>query len=465
MKNTPYELHQSPEPATGTTPAAGSSAETKSRLSHRTYLALGLPLLLSGLTTPLLGAVDTATVGQLTDPALLGGVAVGALIFNTMYWLFGFLRVSTSGFAAQALGSGDHEKSLAALFKPAMLALSIGLLFVLLQRPIFHGALTLIRPDEDVGLVASQYFNIRIWGAPVTLMNYVIIGWMLGTAKIRMTLFLQIGMNVFDMGLTLLFVKAFHWGVPGVAAATTIAEATVLAAGLIVFASSVKLPSGGSAWKSLIGIGDFRKMLSVNGDLMIRTACLLTVFNLFTATGSSFGTEQLAANAILLQIHFLMAAVFEGFANAGSIFAGKALGSRDRLLFRRTIGLSWQWTLFSAVLISGIYMALNSAFITMFTNNDQVSSLALNYSVWIAVYPFAAGLCLMFYGIFTGTTNTAPIRNSTIMSLIVFLAALYLLVPAYQNHGLWLAFLLFSLARSLFLIMYVPKLERSLFIR
>ncbi|QYR19573.1 MATE family efflux transporter [Paenibacillus sp. sptzw28] len=465
MKDTPYELQstQSPQPSTGT-PAAGRTAE-KNRLSQRTYLALGLPLLLSGLTTPLLGAVDTATVGQLTDPALLGGVAVGALIFNTMYWLFGFLRVSTSGFAAQALGSGDHEKSLAALFKPALLALSIGLLFVLLQRPILHSALTLIRPGDDVSLVASQYFNIRIWGAPVTLMNYVIIGWMLGTAKIRMTLFLQIGMNVFDMGLTLLFVKAFHWGVTGVAAATTIAEATVLAAGLIVFAASVRLPSGGSAWKSLMHIGDFRKMLSVNGDLMIRTACLLSVFNLFTAAGSSFGTEQLAANVILLQIHFLMAAVFEGFANAGSIFAGKALGSQDRLLFRRTIGLSWRWALLSAVLISGIYWVLNSTLITLFTNNDKVSSLALNYSIWIAVYPFAAGLCLIFYGIFTGTTKTAPIRNSTIMSLIVFLAALYLLVPVYQNHGLWLAFLLFSLARSLFLIMYLPKLERSLFIR
>ncbi|MFY0761719.1 MATE family efflux transporter [Metabacillus dongyingensis] len=431
-------------------------------MNHRAYLTLAIPLTISTMTTPLLGAVDTAVVGQLPDPAYIGGVAVGTLIFNTLYWVFGFLRVSTSAFAAQANGASDSAQGVLALSRPFLIAVIIGMCFILLQWLIEYAALTLIAPDSDVSKFAVEYFRIRIWGAPFTLLNYVILGWLMGMAKIKESLFLQVLMNVLNMILAILFVHVFSFAVKGVAAATLIAEITAFVLGLfIVFKASPfkwKIPS----IQTLIDTQSMKKMVNVNKDLFIRTICLLVVINMFTAKGASFGTEFLAANAVLFQIHYIMAYFFDGFANASSILVGKAVGSNDKKLYKKTLSLSRQWSVITAFIIASVYGLFQEQIIELFTNLPGVIELSTKYGAWLIIYPFAACFGLVIYGVFTGATEIAPVRNSMIYAMIIYIIIQITITPIWHNHGLWLAFIVYTIGRSGFLVMYTPRLNKKL---
>ncbi|QIZ08328.1 MATE family efflux transporter [Priestia megaterium] len=431
-------------------------------MNHRAYLTLAIPLTISTMTTPLLGAVDTAVVGQLPDPAYIGGVAVGTLIFNTLYWVFGFLRVSTSAFAAQANGASDQAQGVLALSRPFLLAVVVGVCFILLQWPIQYVALILFSNDSDVSQFAAEYFRIRIWGAPFTLLNYVILGWLMGMAKIKESLCLQVLMNVLNMILAILFVHVFSFAVKGVAAAALIAEVTAFILGMFIVmkASPFKwmLPS----FQVLIDTQSMKKMFNVNKDLFIRTICLLVVFNMFTAKGASFGTNFLAANAVLFQIHYIMAYFFEGFANATSILVGKAVGANDKDLYKKTLTLSKQWSVITAFVIACIYGLFQKQIIALFTNLPSVIELSTTYGTWLILYPFAACFGLVIYGAFTGATEIAPVRNSMIYAMIVYILIQITATPIWHNHGLWLAFILYTFGRSGFLIMYTPRLNKRL---
>jgi multidrug resistance protein, MATE family len=431
-------------------------------MNHRTYLTLAIPLTISTMTTPLLGAVDTAVVGQLSAPAYIAGVAVGTLIFNTLYWVFGFLRVSTSAFAAQANGASDPDQGVLALSRPFLLALIVGMLFILLQWPIEHAALLVISPDADVSRFAVEYFRIRIWGAPFTLMNYVILGWLMGMAKIRESLCLQILTNVLNMLLAILFVHVFSFDVQGVATATLIAEVTAFILGLFIILKvspfKWKMPS----IQALIDTNSTKRMFNVNKDLFIRTICLLVVINMFTAKGASFGTEFLAANAVLFQIHYIMAYFFDGFANASSILVGKAVGSNDKELFKKTLTLSRQWSIITAVIIASLYALFQKQVVGLFTNLPDVIELSLTYGVWLIIYPFVACFGLVLYGVFTGATEIAPVRNSMIYAMVVYIIIQITATPIWHNHGLWLAFIIYTIGRSGFLVMYTPRLNKKL---
>ncbi|MBD1382182.1 MATE family efflux transporter [Metabacillus arenae] len=434
-------------------------------MNHKAYLGLAIPLTISTITTPLLGAVDTAVVGQLPDPSYIGAVAIGTIIFNTMYWLFGFLRVSTSGYAAQAQGANNEVQGIIALTRPSLIAAFVGVCLIILQWPILHGFLPLLSQDADVQTYASDYFGIRIWGAPFALLNYVILGWLMGMSMIKISLLLQVFMNCINITLDLLFVNVFSLGVSGVAAATLIAEAAAFIIGVIIVlkvsAFKLKFPS----LKVIIDPVSFRKMMSVNRDLFIRTLCLLIVFNLFTGMGASFGTEILAANAILIQIHYIMAYFFDGFSNASSILTGKAIGSNDEKLYHKTLKLSIQWAVFSSIILSGSFHFFGDYFLLFFTKIPIVIELANTYGQWIVLFPLTASLGIVLYGVFTGATEAVPIRNSMVLALIVFVIAQFTLVPAIGNHGLWLAFIIFSFGRSIFLVMFVPSLTRKLFLK
>ncbi|WP_322904188.1 MATE family efflux transporter [Paenibacillus campi] len=435
--------------------------KTKQHLpTHRDYLLLGLPLIVSTITTPLLGLVDTAVVGHLFDPAYLGGTAIGALIFNTLYWLFGFLRVSTSGFAAQARGKDDLATGAADLLRPLAIALVIGLAFIALQVPIFKGALLLMRPDAEVAHWAGVYFHIRIWGAPITLLNYVLIGWLMGMSHIRQTLMTQISMNVLNMILAIWFAQVLHFGVAGVAAATLFAESIALLIGISFVWRSPYLQLSLVRWRGLFAWHSLLPMFRANSDLLVRTICLLAMFNIFTAQSTAFGPELLAANSILIQLHYMMAYFFDGFANASSIYAGRAKGAEDASMLRRSLQLARTWTLLTAMLLTCMYWLGRELFVRLFSDNEAVISLALIYNGWLLLFPLCAGFGLVFYGIFTGMTLTAPVRNSMLLALLLYILSCLVLVPLYGNHGLWISFLLFAVGRSLFLMMYVPGLER-----
>jgi MATE family multidrug resistance protein len=431
-------------------------------MNHRTYLTLAIPLTISTMTTPLLGAVDTAVVGQLPAPAYIGGVAVGTLIFNTLYWVFGFLRVSTSAFAAQANGANDPDQGVLALSRPFLLAIIVGMFFILLQWPIEHAALLVISPDADVSRFAVEYFRIRIWGAPFTLMNYVILGWLMGMAKIKESLCLQILTNVLNMLLAILFVHVFSFDVQGVATATLIAEITAFILGLFIILKASPFKWKMPSIQALMDANSMKRMFNVNKDLFIRTICLLIVINMFTAKGASFGTEFLAANAVLFQIHYIMAYFFDGFANASSILVGKAVGSNDKALFKKILTLSRQWSIITAVIIASLYALFQEQIIGLFTNLPNVIELSLTYGVWLIIYPFVACFGLVLYGVFTGATEIAPVRNSMIYAMIVYIIIQIATTPIWHNHGLWLAFIIYTIGRSGFLVMYTPRLNKKL---
>lgn len=427
-------------------------------MNHRNYLALAIPLTLSTVTTPLLGAVDTAVVGQLPNPAYIGGVAIGTVIFNTLYWLFGFLRIGTSGFAAQANGADDKLQGTLAFIRPLIIALVVGMGFIVFQKPIEYIALSLLHPAEDVAELASGYFGIRIWGVPFTLVNYVIMGWLIGMSRIKISVFIQVFMNLLNILLDVVFVFGFGWGVSGVAAATLLAEVIACVVGLWIIWSGTSYQFQRPSIKLMADGSSIKKMMAVNQDLFIRTICLLAVFNLFTYKSAAFGTEILAANAVLLQIHYLMAYFFDGLSNASSILSGKAVGSKDRKLFKRTLNLSFQWAFYSSIILSMLYWVFKDSLFSLFTSIPEVIRLGGVYGDWLLVFPLVSSFGIVLYGVFTGATETAPIRNSMLLSLAVFLVVLSAGVPMLENDGVWLAFILFSLGRSVFLILYVPKL-------
>ncbi|WP_370223322.1 MATE family efflux transporter [Cytobacillus sp.] len=436
---------------------------TTTSCSHREYLVLAIPLIISGISTPILGAVDTAVVGRIPNPASIGGVAVGAVIFNTMYWLLGFLRVSTSGFTAQAEGANNQNEMVLSLLRPMILAILFGLFFIILQGPILDIALSLIGGSEAVSFFASTYFSVRIWGAPFILLSYVIIGWLIGMGKVRLALATQIWMNALNIILDLVFVLGLGLGVKGVAYATLIAEvsAVVLGAWLLYLTNREKLAN--IKLSMLLETEPILKMMKMNRDLFLRTVCLLTMTIIFTSIGASMGEVTLAANAILLQIHYIIAYLFGGFANASSILVGRAIGGVNLFLYKRAYTLSAQWGLGSAILLSLSLLIFGESIIASFTTITEVKAMSEDFLVWMLVFPILGFWGLQLEGIFSGATEAKSIRDSIGLALIVFLIALWVFVPHYKNHGLWIAFVVFSLFRSFFLSLFIPKLTREKF--
>ncbi|MGG3739416.1 MATE family efflux transporter [Aeribacillus pallidus] len=436
--------------------------QDKSRIGHRKFIGLAVPLILSALSTPLLGAVDTAMVGRLPDAAYIGGIAVGSLIFNTMYWLLGFLRVSTSGFTAQAHGAkNEHEVKLMFL-RPLLLAVGFGLLFILFQDLIQTSAFWMIQPSEEVIGHAAEYFDIRIWGAPFALMNYAIVGWLIGLSRVRSALFLQVFMNLLNIGLDAVFVLVLNMGVGGVAFATLISEITAFMIGMVFVLYGGNFTKFKMQRNQIFDSNKIYEMMKVNRDLFIRTVCLLTVFGLFTEKGATFGDQVLAANAILLQVHFIMAYIFDGIANAASILVGRAMGAKHKELYSQAVKLSAVWAFFVSIVLAVTMVSFDTHIVSLFTNIEAVKQIAISYGYWVAMFPIVGFWGLQLQGIFSGATEVQPLRNSMVISLIVFLISYWSFIPFLGNDGLWFSFILFSLSRSLVLWKYLFVLEKRL---
>ncbi|MGM0854061.1 MAG: MATE family efflux transporter [Bacillota bacterium] len=437
--------------------------EIKNACSHSEYLHLAIPLVISGISTPLLGAVDTAVVGRMPDPVSIGGVAIGAVIFNTIYWLLGFLRVSTSGFTSQAEGLQNQTEVLLTFFRPMMIAILFGLIFLFLQAPILQIALQLMGGSAAVSEIAASYFSIRIWGAPFILLSYVMIGWLIGMGKVRLALATQVLMNVLNIFLDFLFVLGFGMGVIGVAFATLISEVTAVLFGAIIIFRAIQPHLSQVRLRMLSELEPIKRMFKVNRDLFLRTVCLLAMTIIFTSKGASMGEVILAANAILLQIHYMMAYLFGGFANASSILVGRSIGSKNRLLYTRAYYLSAMWGFASAAFLSFIILFWGQEVVALFTTIADVQNVAHEQLLWLVIFPIAGFWGLQLEGIFSGATQAGPVRDSILLALLVFLPVIWLSVPVLGNTGIWLSFILFSLARSFFLSLFVPKLGRLSF--
>lgn len=443
--------------------SAVPTLEIRKACSHKEYLHLAIPLVISGISTPLLGAVDTAVVGRLPDPVAIGGVAIGAVIFNTMYWLLGFLRVSTSGFTSQAEGLKDQNEVLLSFFRPMTMAILFGALFLIFQAPILQISLNLIGGSETVSDIAASYFSIRIWGAPFVLLSYVMIGWLIGMGNVRLALATQILMNVLNIVLDFIFVLGLGMGVVGVAFATLISEVTAVLFGAIVIFRAIRTDLKDIRLRMLAELEPLKRMFKVNRDLFLRTVCLLAMTIIFTSKGASMGEVILAANAILLQIHYIIAYLFGGFANASSILVGRSIGSKNRLLYKRAFYLSAQWGLASAILLSLVILFWGQEAFALFTTIREVQVAANEQLIWMVIFPILGFWGLQLEGIFSGATQAGQIRDSILFAFLLFLPVIWLTAPVLGNTGIWLSFILFSSARSFCLSLYIPKLGSSSF--
>ena len=426
-------------------------------ITHKMFLSLMIPFILSTITQPLLGAADIAVVGKLNNVNYISGVSIGTLIFNTIYWIFGFLRVSTTAFSAQSSHYSDKKRVSDIFFRPIMIALFISLIMVIFQNIIFESSMKFIKPELEIEKAAITYFKILIWGAPFVLTNYVLLGWLMGLGNIKASMTMQISGNLLNIILDIIFVTVFNFKVEGVAYATLISQifSTFLGVYFIfpyTYHKYIDL-------KSIINKKELISIFCVNRDLMVRTICLVSHNNLFTMASSNLGGDILATNAILFQIMSIISYAFDGIANTASVFAGRARGQKDNLLMKNCWKKTFYWGVIFVILTTVIYLIFSDSIIRIFTKLPNIILLAKEYSKWILLYPSIAFLGLTFYGVFTGSAKTFPIMTSTIIAFILFFISLKYLIPLYENNGVWISLLVFYFGRGVFLI---PQLKKTL---
>lgn len=426
-------------------------------ITHKMFLSLMIPFILSTITQPLLGAADIAVVGKLNNVNYISGVSIGTLIFNTIYWIFGFLRVSTTAFSAQSSHYSDKKRVSDIFFRPIMIALFISLIMVIFQNIIFESSMKFIKPELEIEKAAITYFKILIWGAPFVLTNYVFLGWLMGLGNIKASMTMQISGNLLNIILDIIFVTVFNFKVEGVAYATLISQifSTFLGVYFIfpyTYHKYIDL-------KSIINKKELISIFCVNRDLMVRTICLVSHNNLFTMASSNLGGDILATNAILFQIMSIISYAFDGIANTASVFAGRARGQKDNLLMKNCWKKTFYWGVIFVILTTVIYLIFSDSIIRIFTKLPNIILLAKEYSKWILLYPSIAFLGLTFYGVFTGSAKTFPIMTSTIIAFILFFISWKYLIPLYENNGVWISLLVFYFGRGVFLI---PQLKKTL---
>ena len=426
---------------------------------NRKTWALAGPVMLSNISVPLLGAVDTAVVGHLPGPHFLGAVAVGALIFNVVYHGCNFLRMGTTGLTAQSLGARDADEVRAWLARAGLLAVVIGVFLIAVQIPVLWASLEIIDPGPKVRPLTDAYFSIRIWGAPMALLNFALLGWFFGIQNTRAALATQVFMNGVNIVLDLWFVIGLGWGVEGVAWATLISEASAIGLGLWLVARNLKRVGGHLHPAKIIDAGRLIRRFRVNGDIMIRSLCLQTAFVIVIAIGAHMGDTILAANAVLLNFQMFSAYALDGFANAAEALTGEAVGARDRSRFRRAVKATSLWALVFSVVFCAFYLASGVFIVNILTGVPEVRETAYAFLPWVQFLPLVSVWSFQLDGIFIGATWTAEMRNGMAASLAVFAAVVYVLTPEMGNHGLWFAFTLFMGFRALTLGAFYPRLE------
>ncbi len=420
-----------------------------SRFIHADVWRLAGPMILSNLTIPVLGMVDTAVVGHLSSPYYLGAVAVGGLIFSFVYWAFGFLRMGTTGQIAQAHGRFDYNEIRSGFARAGLLALILSVLIIALQLPIQGLAMLLLEASVEVESYASEYFYIRIWSAPATLLTYVMIGWFLGMQNARGPLYLLLIINLTNIALDLLFVWGLGMDVDGVALASVISEYIGVMVGLWLVKRELKLYPGQWIKQQLIDAVKLRQMMVLNHNIFIRTLCLMFSFAFFTAQGAKHGDIVLAANAVLMNFQTFMAYGLDGFANAAEALVGKAVGQENKQQFKQAVHTATVWSAGIAILFTLLYLFFGVQLINLLTDIEAVRNMAYLFLPWLVVSPLLSVWSYLFDGIFIGSTRSAEMRNTMLIStFLCFLPAWYLL-QAYGNHGLWAALMVFMLARGI----------------
>ena len=430
-------------------------------VTHARVFAIAGPAMLANLTTPLLGIVSTAAVGRLGDPHLLGGVAMASIAFDCIFWLFGFLRMATVAFTAQAVGADDGIEIRAILLRALMLGAAIGLTLIALRTPLGAAVFSIMGGSEAVTSAARTYFFIRLWSAPLMLGNYVILGWLVGQTRTGIALTLQVGINVINMALTALLVLQFDFGISGAALATVAAEMVGFLAGLIavwrVLGGCLDVPRA-----ILFDRGRLLRLFAVNRDIMIRTAALIAAFLFFTAQGARAGDLTLAANAVLNNFVMIGSFFLDGLATAAEQLCGQGTGARDRRQFSRAVRLVLLWSTAFGVGVTLLFAVFGNALIDVITTSPEVRLAARDY-MWLAALAPACGVLAYAYdGIYIGASWARDMRNLMLLALAIYMASWFAL-SGFGNTGLWLAFLIFMLSRGVLQAIRYPAMVRASF--
>jgi MATE family multidrug resistance protein len=421
-------------------------------------LRIALPIVISNATVPLLGAVDTAVVGQMGEAAPIGAVGLGAIILTGLYWVFGFLRMGTTGLTSQAIGAGDRAEADALLTRALLIAFSVGGAIILLQWPLFAGAFLLAPASDEVEALARDYMAIRVWSAPALIALYGITGWLIAAERTRAVLVIQIVMNGMNIVLDLWFVLGLGWGVPGVAVATFLAEWSGFAVGLW-FCRDAILRGHWKDWPRVFDATRLRRMAGVNGDILVRSLLLQGIFISFLFLGAGLGDVPLAANQVLLQFLQITAYAMDGFAFGAETLVGQAMGARRRAALRRAAWLSSLWGLGTGAALALFFALAGPAIVDVMTTAEPVREAARAYLPWVVLAPLLGAAPWMLDGIFIGATRTRDMRNMMAVSAAVYGAALLVLMPLLGNHGLWAALNISFMVRGLTLWLRYPALE------
>ena len=420
------------------------------------------PIIFSSVSVPLLGAVDTAMVGQLPGAEQIAAVGAGTTIFNVLFQTLLFLRMGTSGLTAQAVGAGDGNEIRAALGRAIGMALVIGLVLVALQLPIAWIAFRTIGASEAVTSLARDYFAIRIWVAPAMLCNLALVGWFIGIQNARVVLLLQVLINSLNVGLDFLFVLGLDGGVAGVARASLTAQYVGLAVGLTVARAKLLDVHGVWRWDLLRRTGPLKRMLNISSDIFLRTVCFAGCMATITAIGARSGDLVLATNTIMLSLTFVATYGLDGFAHAVAALAGSAVGAGDRKQFRTAVRYCGGWALGIALLISAVYLIAAPSIIDTMTEDAAVRAMSREYLPWVIAGPLYSVWSFLIDGIFVGATRARDMRNMAVLSALAFAASILVFVPWLGNHGLWLSYVIFMLSRAVTLGSHYPALERTI---
>jgi MATE family multidrug resistance protein len=427
--------------------------------THRRVWALAAPMILSNLSVPLVALVDSAVIGHLPHPHQLAAVAVGGSLYTLLVWVMGFLRMGTTGFAAQASGRADGGALRQVLLQGLLLAFGFAVLLALLALPLKDLALQLMQPSAQLDDLARDYFHIRLFGLPAALASYALIGWFLGAQNARAPLAILLITNLLNVALDLWFVLGLEWGVAGAARASVVAEWSGVLVGLALTRGALRAHPGRPDWPALRRWRNWRPLMAVNRDIFIRSLALQLVFFLVTVQGARLGDATVAANALLLNGLLFTAHALDGLAHAVEALTGHAIGARDPLQLQRTLTIAGGWSLLASLAFAAFFVFGGELFIALQTDMPQVRQLAVSYLPYLAALPLVAVWSYLLDGLFIGATRAREMRNAMLLAVALSLP-LGSALQGLGNHGLWLAFLAFMLVRGICLGSIALRLQQ-----
>jgi len=430
-------------------------------ITSRRILRIALPILFSNATIPILGAVDTGVIGQLGDPAAIGAVGIGAIIISAIYWVFGFLRMGTVGLTSQAYGAKDFMEVDALLGRCLIVGFSAGLIIILIQSVAFQLALNISPASKEVELFASKYIEIRIFSAPAAIALFGITGWLIALERTKSILLVQLFMNGLNVILDILLVNHFELGIQGVAYASLVAEWCGFILGLYLCRDRL-MAKGFLNFLQIFDKKRLTNMVNVNIDILIRSLLLQMAIISFLFIGSDFGDLALASNQILLQFIHIVSYALDGFAHAAETLVGQSVGARDRRSFRQAAILTTIWAGLICIIFVMFFLIFGGHLVDLMTVSPEVRLEARKYLPYLSILPLIGLFSYMLDGIFIGATRTRDMRNMMFISFLGYVLVLFLLIPNFENHGLWFGLMALYILRAVTLSLKYPALEASI---